>query len=91
MFTSNEQILPRTIVTGVAFSFLNLFYVTFRSPKNYSEVTYRALHAKKVVSNGGGEGGGGEGKFTKAKTTSERCFHWSRGCCNELVLRLTMT
>ena len=56
MFTSNEQILPRTFVTGVAFSFLNLFYVTFRSPKNYSEVTYRALHAEKVVSNGGAGG-----------------------------------
>ena len=34
---------------------------------------------------------GKEVKFTKAKKTAEWYFHWSRGCCNELVLRLTMT
>ena len=54
--------------------------------KNYSGVTNRPLQAKKVVSKGGKEA-----KFTTNKKTRDWCFHWSRGCCNQLVLRLTMT
>ena len=52
--------------------------------KNYSGVTNRPLQAKKVVSKGEKEG-----KFTTNKKTRDWCFHWSRGCCNQLVLRLT--
>ena len=59
--------------------FLNPSNVTFRSPKKlfWSK-------AKKVVSKGKKEG-----KLSKAKKTRDWCFHWSRGCCNQLVLRLT--
>ena len=56
--------------------------------KNYSGVTNRPVarvQAKKVVSEGKKEG-----KITINKKTRDWCFHWSRGCCNQLVLRLTV-
>ena len=61
--------------------FLNPSNVTFRSPKKLFWGK-----AKKVVSKRKKEG-----KLSKAKKTHDWCFHWSRGRCNQLVLRLTMT